>query len=145
MNISRGLTPAGKRSPTERNRFVLSHPALLLRLRPRLRCATAELVCRRRPGRARRGRQYRRKGRSGGPQIEQVGKNVAACLDAGGATLKDIVFTVNYVTQPAEFEKYGDLRLPYFGPPTPQRATVVVPRLAEPHLLVQVEAFAAIK
>jgi enamine deaminase RidA (YjgF/YER057c/UK114 family) len=78
-------------------------------------------------------------------QIEQVGKNVAACLDAGRATLKDIIFTINYVTQPAEFEKYSDLRLRYFGPPTPDSATVPVAKLADPDLLVQVEAFAAIK
>jgi enamine deaminase RidA (YjgF/YER057c/UK114 family) len=78
-------------------------------------------------------------------QIEQVGKNVRACLDAGGATVKDIAFTVNYVTQPAEFERYADLRERYFGPPSPESATVPVPQLANPDLLVQVEAFAAIK
>ena len=78
-------------------------------------------------------------------QIEQVGKNVDACLSAGGATVRDIIFTVNYVKDPAEFEKYADLRLRYFGPPTPDSATVAVPQLADPDLLVQVEAFAAIK
>src|SRR6516164_7255724 len=78
-------------------------------------------------------------------QIEQVGKNVGACLSAGGATVRDIIFTVNYVKDPAEFEKYADLRLRYFGPPTPDSATVAVPQLADPDLLVQVEAFAAIK
>ena len=77
-------------------------------------------------------------------QIEQVGKNVDACLDAGGATAKDIVFTVSYVTQPAEFDKYADLRERYFGPPSPKSATVPVPQLASPDFLVQVEAFAAI-
>ncbi len=78
-------------------------------------------------------------------QIEQVGKNVNACLDAGGATVKDIVFTVSYVTQPAEFDKYTDLRERYFGPPSPKSATVPVPQLSNPDLLVQVEAFAAIQ
>jgi len=78
-------------------------------------------------------------------QIEQVGKNVDACLSAGGATVRDIIFTVNYVKDPAEFEKYADLRLRYFGPPTPDSATVAVPQLADSDLLVQVEAFAAIK
>jgi enamine deaminase RidA (YjgF/YER057c/UK114 family) len=78
-------------------------------------------------------------------QIEQVGKKVDACLDAGGATAKDVVFTVSYVTQPAEFDKYADLRERYFGPPSPKSATVAVPQLASPDLLVQVEAFAAIK
>jgi enamine deaminase RidA (YjgF/YER057c/UK114 family) len=78
-------------------------------------------------------------------QIEQVGKNVRACLDAGGATVKDIAFTVNYVTQPAEFERYADLRERYFGPPSPDSATVPVPQLANPDFLVQVEAFAKIQ
>ena len=78
-------------------------------------------------------------------QIEQVGKNVNACLTAGGARVKDVIFTVTYVKDPAEFEKYADLRLRYFGPPTPDSATVAVAHLADPDLLVQVEAFAAIK
>jgi enamine deaminase RidA (YjgF/YER057c/UK114 family) len=78
-------------------------------------------------------------------QIEQVGKNVGACLAGGGASVKDIVFTVGYVTQPAEFGKYADLRLRYFGPPTPQSAILPVPQLGGPDYLVQVEAFAAIK
>ncbi len=78
-------------------------------------------------------------------QIEQVGKNVAACLSAGGATVNDIAFTVSYVTQPAEFDKYADLRQRYFGSPSPQSATVPVPQLADPDVLVQVEVFAAIQ
>jgi enamine deaminase RidA (YjgF/YER057c/UK114 family)/YHS domain-containing protein len=78
-------------------------------------------------------------------QIEQVGKNVDACLSAGGATVKDVIFTVNYVKDPAEFEKYADLRLRYFGPPTPDSATVPVAKLADPDLLVQVETFAKTK
>jgi enamine deaminase RidA (YjgF/YER057c/UK114 family) len=78
-------------------------------------------------------------------QIQQVGKNVGACLDAGGATVKDVIFTVSYVKDPAEFDKYSDLRQRYFGPPSPQSATVPVPQLAGPDFLVQVEAFAKIQ
>jgi enamine deaminase RidA (YjgF/YER057c/UK114 family) len=78
-------------------------------------------------------------------QIEQVGKNVGACLVAGGATVKDIMFTVSYVTQPAEFVKYADLRQHYFGPPSPQSTIVPTPQLASPDYLVQVDAFAATK
>ena len=75
-------------------------------------------------------------------QIEQVGKNVGACLEAGGATVKDIVFTVSYVKQPAEFDKYADLRQRYFGPPSPDSTVVPMPQSTNPDLLVQVEAFA---
>jgi enamine deaminase RidA (YjgF/YER057c/UK114 family) len=75
-------------------------------------------------------------------QIEQIGKNVGACLEAGGATVKDIVFTVSYVKRPAEFDKYADLRQKYFGPPTPDSTVVPMTPSADPDLLVQVEAFA---
>jgi enamine deaminase RidA (YjgF/YER057c/UK114 family)/YHS domain-containing protein len=75
-------------------------------------------------------------------QIEQVGKNVGACLDAGGAAVKDIIFTVSYVKQPAEFDKYADLRQRYFGPPSPDSTVVPMPQSTNPDLLVQVEAFA---
>jgi len=78
-------------------------------------------------------------------QIEQIGKNVGACLKAGGAAVKDIVFTVNHVTEPGEFDKYGDLRVRYFGPPSPKSTTVRTPHLPDPDLLLQVEAFAAIQ
>ena len=78
-------------------------------------------------------------------QIEQVGKNVGACLKAGGATVKDIIFTINHVTAPAEFDKYADLLPRYFGPPSPKSTTVPAPQLSNPDFLLQVEAFAAIK
>ena len=77
-----------------------------------------------------------------GAQIEEVGKNVDACLEAGGATVKDIAFTVSYVRQPAEFDKYADLRQRYFGPPSPDSTIVPMPQSAGPDFLVQVEAYA---
>jgi enamine deaminase RidA (YjgF/YER057c/UK114 family) len=77
-------------------------------------------------------------------QIEQVGKNVGACLEAGGATVEDIVFTVSFVKDPAEFDKYADLRLRYFGPPSPDSTVIPMPQTTNPDLLVQVEAFAKI-
>jgi enamine deaminase RidA (YjgF/YER057c/UK114 family) len=78
-------------------------------------------------------------------QIEQVGKNVDACLKAGGGTVNDIIFTVNHVTAPAEFDKYADLLPRYFGPPSPKSTTVSTPQLSSPDYLLQVEAFAAVK
>ena len=78
-------------------------------------------------------------------QIEQVGKNVDACLQAGGATVNDIIFTVNQVTAPAELDKYPDLLARYFGPPSPKSTTIRAQQLSSPDLLLQVEAFAAIK
>ena len=78
-------------------------------------------------------------------QIEQVGKNVGLCLKAGGATVNDIIFTINFVTAPAEFDKNADLLSRYFGPPSPDSQTVPMPQLSNPDFLLQVEVFAAIK
>jgi enamine deaminase RidA (YjgF/YER057c/UK114 family)/YHS domain-containing protein len=78
-------------------------------------------------------------------QVEQVGKNVDACLAAGGATVNDVLFRVSYVTQPAAFDKLAELRLHYFGAPSPQDATIAIPPLADPDFLVQVEAVAKTK
>jgi enamine deaminase RidA (YjgF/YER057c/UK114 family) len=78
-------------------------------------------------------------------QIEQVGKNVDACLKAGGATVNDIVFTVTHVAVPADLDKYADLLVRYFGPPSPKSTTVSAPISSSPDLLVQVEGVAAIK
>ena len=78
-------------------------------------------------------------------QIEQVGKNVGACLKAGGATVKDIASTISFVAAPAEFDKYADLLPRYFGPPSPESKTVRAQRLSNPDFLLEVEAVAAIK
>jgi len=78
-------------------------------------------------------------------QIEQVGKNVGACLKASGATVNDIAFTITSVKTPAEFEKHADLLPRYFGPPSPESKTVATAQLSNPDFLLQVEAFAAIK
>ena len=51
----------------------------------------------------------------------------------------------SFVTAPAEFDKYADLRSRYFGPPSPESKTVPTPQFSNPDFLLQVEAFAAIK
>jgi enamine deaminase RidA (YjgF/YER057c/UK114 family) len=78
-------------------------------------------------------------------QIEQVGKNVGSCLSASGASVKDIIFTHSYVTEPNEFNKYVDSRQRYFGPPSPKSTTLPLPRLLSPDFMVQVEAFAKVR
>src|SRR5436189_5765988 len=75
-------------------------------------------------------------------QIQQVGENIKACLEAAGATLADIVKTNTYVTDYQEFSKHGDMRLRYFGPATPTSATVQISRLADPEALVEIQAIA---
>ena len=75
-------------------------------------------------------------------QIQQVGENIKACLEAAGATLADIVKTNTYVTDYNEFSKHGDMRLRYFGPATPTSTTVQISRLADPDAMIEIEAIA---
>jgi 2-iminobutanoate/2-iminopropanoate deaminase len=75
-------------------------------------------------------------------QIEQVGRNLEACLKAAGANLVDIVKTVTYVTDIDEFFKHTDMRMRYLGAALGASTTVEVNRLAGPDLLVEIEAIA---
>ena len=75
-------------------------------------------------------------------QIQQVGENIRACLEAARATLADIVKTNTYVTDFEEFSKNGDMRMRYFGPATPTSTTVEVRRLAGPDFMIEIEAIA---
>jgi 2-iminobutanoate/2-iminopropanoate deaminase len=75
-------------------------------------------------------------------QIQQVGENIKACLEAARASLADIVKTNTYVTDFEEFSKHGDMRMRYFGPATPTSTTVEVRRLAGPDFMIEIEAVA---
>src|SRR6266403_3475011 len=77
-------------------------------------------------------------------QIQQVGENIKACLEAAGATLADIVKTNSYVTDYEEFAKHGDMRMKYFGPATPTSTTVEIRRLAGPDFMIEIEAMAVV-
>ena len=77
-------------------------------------------------------------------QIEQVGKNIEACLAAAGASLSDIVKTVTYVTDMEEFFKHVDMRMRTFGPALPTSTTIEIKRLAHPDYMVEVEAIAVV-
>jgi enamine deaminase RidA (YjgF/YER057c/UK114 family) len=77
-------------------------------------------------------------------QIEQVGRNVGACLKAANVGVGDIAFTVSQVIDPAELERYSDLLTRYFGPPSPKSTTVRAPQLSDPNYLLEVQAIAAV-
>ena len=77
-------------------------------------------------------------------QIQQVGENIKACLEAAGASLADIVKTNTFVTNYEEFAKHPDMRMRYFGPATPTSTTVQISRLADPDAMLEIEAIAVI-
>jgi 2-iminobutanoate/2-iminopropanoate deaminase len=77
-------------------------------------------------------------------QIDQIGRNLLACLQAAGATLEDLVKTTTFVTDIDEFFRHADMRMKYFGPGMPASTTVEVRRLSHPDFMVEIEAVAQI-
>jgi enamine deaminase RidA (YjgF/YER057c/UK114 family) len=80
-----------------------------------------------------------------GAQLEQVGKNVEACLKVAGAKLTDIIETRTYVADPDQLAKHADLNKQYFGSASPARTIVKKGGLSHPDNLVEVMAFAAVQ
>jgi enamine deaminase RidA (YjgF/YER057c/UK114 family) len=78
-------------------------------------------------------------------QIEQVAKNIDACLKAAGANPSDITLMRAYVSDADAFSRNADMLARYLGPPSPDSTIVPMPESTNSDLLVQVEAFAAIK
>jgi enamine deaminase RidA (YjgF/YER057c/UK114 family) len=81
-------------------------------------------------------------------QIEQVGKNIDACLKAAGATTSDIILTRTYVADIAAFSKNAETSARYLGSELPTSATVeppkLSPKLVGSDFLVEIEAVAAV-
>ena len=78
-------------------------------------------------------------------QIRQVWANLEAAVKAAGGSLRDIVKTTTYVVGVENLAKIRPARLellPAEGRPT--STTIVVAGLADPGLLVEVEAIAVI-
>jgi len=76
-------------------------------------------------------------------QIEQVGKNIQACLKVAGAKASDIILTRAYVTDADAFKQKADIRTEYLGPESPTSTVNTVPKLpAGPDYLIEIEAVA---
>jgi enamine deaminase RidA (YjgF/YER057c/UK114 family) len=81
-------------------------------------------------------------------QIEQVGKNIDACLKAGGATTSDIILTRTHVAEMDAFLNNAEIYGRYFGSELPASTTAeppkLSPKLAGSDFLVEIEAVAAV-
>ena len=75
-------------------------------------------------------------------QLEQVGKNVEACLRAAGAKASDIISTRAFVTDPDAFNKNADVLARYLGSDAKPSNTAAVSLAAGPDFLVEIEAVA---
>ncbi|MFC6874223.1 Rid family detoxifying hydrolase [Halobellus marinus] len=78
-------------------------------------------------------------------QTEQVLENIAAVLEAGGASMDDVVKTTVYM---ADMDNYGEVNEvygEYMSEPYPARAAVEAARLPLDNIHVEIRATASLK
>jgi reactive intermediate/imine deaminase len=75
-------------------------------------------------------------------QAEQVFRNLARVLEAGGSSLDRVVKVTIFLTDMANFPKVVALRGTWFSEPYPADTIVEVTSLALPELEIEIEAIA---
>lgn len=74
-------------------------------------------------------------------EVDLALDNVAAVLDAAGASLTDVVKVSAFLSNPLLFAKFNEIYARRFTPPRPARTTLVV-AFGHPDVRVEVEAIA---
>lgn len=77
-----------------------------------------------------------------GPQLRRTFENLAAALEAAGATIADVIHVRMYLTDPLQFAEMNEIYAEYFAEPFPARTTVTV-TLPSP-LLVEADVLAVV-
>lgn len=75
-------------------------------------------------------------------QAEQVFRNLARVLEAGGSSLDHVVKVTIFLTDMANFAKIVELRRKWFTPPYPADTIVEVRSLYLPEVEIEIEAIA---
>ena len=71
-------------------------------------------------------------------------RNIAAILQAAGASLDDVVKTTVYLKEGADSTAMSEAYARHFHDPLPARSSVVVTRLKNAEMLVEIEAIAVV-
>jgi 2-iminobutanoate/2-iminopropanoate deaminase len=77
-------------------------------------------------------------------QLRKVLENLSDALQSAGASLSDLVRTNTYVTDIDEYFKHVDVRMEFYQHAMPTSTTVEVRRLAQPELMIEIDAIAAL-
>jgi len=77
-------------------------------------------------------------------QIRQVCENIGRALRSVGADFSDVVKTTTFTTDVDEYHRVSDERFKYFKRDLPTSALIGVKRLADPDLMIEIEAMAVI-
>jgi 2-iminobutanoate/2-iminopropanoate deaminase len=77
-------------------------------------------------------------------QLRKVLENLSDALQSAGASLSDLVRTNTYVTDIDEYFRHVDVRMEFYQHAMPTSTTVEVRRLAQPELMIEIDAIAAL-
>ena len=77
-------------------------------------------------------------------QLRQVCENIGHALRSVGGDFSDVVKTTTFTTDIEEYHRVSDERFKYFKEDLPTSALIGVVRLADPSLMVEIEAVAVI-
>jgi reactive intermediate/imine deaminase len=77
-------------------------------------------------------------------QARQVFQNVQRVLQAAGGDFADLLKITTYITRIEDFPAVAEVRGQFFSGELPASTLIVVTRLAQPELLIEVEGMAAI-
>jgi 2-iminobutanoate/2-iminopropanoate deaminase len=77
-------------------------------------------------------------------QTDWALRNIAAILESAGASLDDVVKTTVFLKEGSDSNVMSEEYARHFADPLPARSSVVVNRLKNPEMLVEIEAIAVI-
>ena len=77
-------------------------------------------------------------------QLRQVCENIGRALRSVGGDFSDVVKTTTFTTDIEEYHRVSDERFKYFKEDLPTSALIGVVRLADPSLMIEIEAMAVI-
>ncbi len=78
-------------------------------------------------------------------QTRQALENIRLVLAEAGASMRDVVNTVVYVTDMRYRDGYGEVRQEFFPTDPPASTLVQVVALAQPEALIEIEAVAVVE
>lgn len=77
-------------------------------------------------------------------QAREVFQNLRRVLQAAGGELADLLKITTYITKIEDFPAVAEVRREFFPGELPASTLIVVSRLAQPDLLIEVEGMAAL-
>ncbi|HLG68978.1 MAG TPA: RidA family protein [Chloroflexota bacterium] len=77
-------------------------------------------------------------------QIRQTCENIRLALASVGATFDNVVESITFVTNMAEYRKRSDVRRDYFGAEPPTSTTIGISELADPDGMIEIRVTAVV-